>query len=364
MTKINPGKYENEFLVWLNNSYQGSDKRRYRYYTEELFRQGKQNNFSLDTEDVENSIAELKHLIRYDLDYSLWPPVSYAYQKVLDYLINKFPDDERALKRIRNGINPSEFEEMDEHNYFDKSLEEKAKKRKKQLIDGKALKNVFDELDWEKEVILRTLYDTACRRGEIIAIKVKNLNFDSNFAPVAIELNRQGTQNDEGQFVVENTLKIRDNRLVMGSEDTRELLKRYIKENDLQSDDFLFFSNVKRSTAYAKIQNLIDEAFQGHPKPDNLTPHNFRHTRATEIVRKYSLNDAKEYLGHEHIQNTEVYSHIDIETDVLQKISGVKEPNEDSSEESSPEKILKERYAKGDIESNEFKERMKNLREF
>jgi integrase len=330
-------------------------------------KRSKDDEFIIDTENPDETISELKKHMRHHINYSLWPDVSYAHQKLIDRIIEEVPDEKRGLSLIRDGIAPSEFEDMNEHNYQNKSTEEKVRERERQIIDKEILLEIFKEVDWKEETILRTLYETGCRRGEIIAIQERDLNFDSSEAPLVIELQRRAYQSNDDGFVVDDTLKVRDNRLVRVGERCRDLIKRKIEDENLERNQYLFYNDVKRSTAYSKIDNTIEEAFDGHSKPEDLSPHNFRHTRATEIVDKLGLYEAKEYLGHRSVEKTEVYIHVEPESGVIGKITNALEDEEESDnvkEEESAESILRKKLAKEEIDIEEFKERMEALKNY
>ncbi|MBQ6219070.1 MAG: tyrosine-type recombinase/integrase [Methanosphaera sp.] len=42
--------------------------------------------------------------------------------------------------------------------------------------------------------------------------------------------------------------------------------------------------------------------------PENLKPHNLRHTFAIEALKNNEINYVKEFLGHENIQTTQIYT--------------------------------------------------------
>ncbi|MBE6488860.1 MAG: hypothetical protein E7Z86_09130 [Methanosphaera stadtmanae] len=51
---------------------------------------------------------------------------------------------------------------------------------------------------------------------------------------------------------------------------------------------------------------------------ENLKPHNLRHSFAIEALKTNEINYVKEFLGHENIQTTQIYTNLK-EEDVIER---------------------------------------------
>ena len=161
-------------------------------------------------------------------------------------------------------------------------------KRDIKLLIDKADKNEFGKL------LFSMLYDTACRKDEILTINIRNINFKKR------EINVMGKGKKTRQVYYNNT--------------TESLLMEHIGNNDLQSDDLLFvfkFGKNKPHKDQAKAMwdyvRLQGEKHLGR----HIHPHMFRHSALTHMSDEGAdILDIKAYAGHEDIATSQIYTEI------------------------------------------------------
>ncbi len=92
------------------------------------------------------------------------------------------------------------------------------------------------------------------------------------------------------------------------------LIEEYISKNSIPEGPLFLSRNNKRLRADAvdKIVVKIKKSLlnEGHKFADNLHPHIFRHSAATELNNIAGFEITREMLGHRNVQNTRKYIHL------------------------------------------------------
>lgn len=151
--------------------------------------------------------------------------------------------------------------------------------------------------DLKKLTMICVLYETGARVSEFINIKLTDLNLSEN---ASITLYGKGNKT----------------RIVPISQELVKLINKYLKESYINyGDDYLFYSNYKKSYERTSINKIINKLvlklkikystyFKG-----NYHPHSFRHSKATHLYNNGSpLLYVKNFLGHSTISSTEIYA--------------------------------------------------------
>lgn len=156
--------------------------------------------------------------------------------------------------------------------------------------------------------ILSLMYDAGLRIDELLSLKVNNVN-NQNFNTINI-LHGKGNKQRE----------------VPISDDVMKILKIYINDYNLNSDDYLFSNSKKEKLCSNAIRKIINKNIKLAKKqyfdfPDKINPHKFRHSKATHLINKgVSIVEVKEFLGHADLSSTQIY----ITTNLLQKREALK----------------------------------------
>jgi integrase/recombinase XerD len=127
---------------------------------------------------------------------------------------------------------------------------------------------------------------TGRRLGEYYEIQVKDIDF-------------------ERKVVMTKILKRRKRVLkeALLDEELTELLKRYIKINNLKPEDFIFKKVHRRTIQYA-IVSYGKKAKINH----KISFHNFRHYLITELFKKgYDYSQIAKLTGHSSISTLSIY---------------------------------------------------------
>lgn len=153
--------------------------------------------------------------------------------------------------------------------------------------------------------LLTLLYDSAARVQEICDLQVRDVRLRR---PYTVKLVGKGQ-------------KARCVPLMNG---TADILKKYAAENRLNVPDKLncpFFANHRNASltragvAYI-LKKYCDAARGEHPElPKRISPHVLRHSKAMHMLQAgMPLTDIRDFLGHEHVDTTEIYAKTDTET--------------------------------------------------
>jgi len=152
-------------------------------------------------------------------------------------------------------------------------------------------------------VLLSLLYESGARVQELADLKVGDIRTAS---PSTVKLTGKGNKS----------------RIVPIMKPMGELLKQYLKENNLTDprifDYPLFCNRAKDKLTRAGIAYIVgkyvDEAIRESPEmfPDRLSPHCFRHSKAVHLLQSgVNLVYIRDFLGHVDIRTTEIYARID-----------------------------------------------------
>lgn len=168
---------------------------------------------------------------------------------------------------------------------------------------------------FKNKVMLTVLYDTGARVDELIHLKLIDIHLDK---PASIKIKGKG-----------NKMRIVP---IMGN--TVELLKKYIKDNNLNQRQFedhpyLFQNRSGNPYTRAGISYIIDKYLDiANLKYNanitvNMHPHVFRHSKAVHLLEAgIELIYIRDFLGHSSIKTTEIYAKVCTQNklDALEKV--------------------------------------------
>ncbi len=197
-----------------------------------------------------------------------------------------------------------QINEPDLFNTCSQILSIKNKKVPKKIVSHfteDEIKIMIDYLNNNEDLKLLTmicvLYETGSRVSEFINIKLSDLDLDDN---ASITLYGKGNKT----------------RIVPISQELVKLINKYLKEIYINyGNDYLFYSNQKKhyhrkSINYIinSIVNELHSKYQNYFK-GNYHPHSFRHSKGTHLYNNGTpLLYIKEFLGHSHLNTTEIYA--------------------------------------------------------
>jgi site-specific recombinase XerD len=180
----------------------------------------------------------------------------------------------------------------------------KLKENKKtiEIIDNRVLFTVISHLKSQegyKEalrnlVLFKLLLDTGLRINELLNLQVRDFNFFENTIHVKIT-------------------KTKRERYVFHNDDTKRLVRRLITRDNTRDYLFVSYKSQRRLTV-DHVQNICFRIEKKLNLPYTIRPHRWRHTFATNFLRKGAdLETLRLIMGHSNIKTTQRYLHLDNE---------------------------------------------------
>lgn len=225
-------------------------------------------------------------------------------QEYLEYLYSKGLNRNsisRKLSSLRSFYHYLYKKDKVKQNYFKEIPTPKRKEALPKYAKDNDLEKIFQcfnkttPLGQRNTLILEMLYATGIRVGELVNIKLDDINFYHR----TIKIMGKGSKE---RIVIYGTycedalnLYIRDGR------------KQLIKENN----DYLFLNKNGTNLSSRFIRKIIDDAVRKCEIDYHISPHTLRHTFATDMLNAGAdLITVKELLGHSSINTTGIYTHI------------------------------------------------------
>jgi len=225
-------------------------------------------------------------------------------REYLDYLYSKNLKRNtisRKLSSLRSFYNYLLNEEIIKINYFKEISKIKKDGSLPKYIKDNDLEKLFNSFDKEKSLdqrnllILEMLYATGIRVGELVNIKLNDIDFYNK----SIKILGKG----------------RKERIVFYGSFCEDILDLYLNNGrrDLLkgNNDYLFLNKNGTKLSSRYIGKMIDNVIRKCEVDYHISPHTLRHTFATDMLNAGAdLMSVKELLGHSSINTTSIYTHI------------------------------------------------------
>ena len=158
--------------------------------------------------------------------------------------------------------------------------------------------NTCDEslLGIRNRCLLEILFSTGARIGELINIKLKDININNK------EIKVLGKGNKE--------------RIVYVNDHTVNALNKYLNESrpillKNKRSDNLFINHIGGNLTTRGVRDILDNIIKKSSLNIKVTPHMFRHTFATMLLNEgCDLKSVQELLGHVNMSTTQIYTHV------------------------------------------------------
>ncbi|MFI3282302.1 MAG: site-specific tyrosine recombinase/integron integrase [Rikenellaceae bacterium] len=144
--------------------------------------------------------------------------------------------------------------------------------------------------------ILEVLYSCGLRVSELTSLRLCDLFFSEGYLRVVGKGDKE--------------------RLVPISDTARVKIESYleVRRSTISNQDVLFLNNRSKALSRVMIFNIIKHATILSGVNKTVSPHTFRHSFATHLLRGgASIRQVQEMLGHENISTTEIYTHLEEE---------------------------------------------------
>ena len=157
-----------------------------------------------------------------------------------------------------------------------------------------------DEADLRDRAILETLYTSGMRVGELVALKVKDVDF---FAEVATVMGKR-----------------RKERICPLGSYALKALQAYLEKRGIsmvsapRCDEPLFLNLRGTRLTARSVGRLLARRLAEADLSARTTPHTLRHSFATHLLdRGADLRAVQELLGHASLSSTQIYTHLSAE---------------------------------------------------
>ncbi|MBY0221774.1 site-specific integrase [Sporosarcina aquimarina] len=227
-----------------------------------------------------------------------------------------------ALKREYIKANPFALVDMPviKKNIGDFEDKEENYYTKEQLVDF--LSCLENETNYKSYALFRLLAYSGMRKGEALALRWNDLNFNTN----EIRINKALAHGEDNRLYVKPT-KTEESRTIKMDKDTMKILAMW---NKIQKKDYdilgfdtskhgqLIFSNTKNKYIQPSNTRAWILRVQDKYHLRRITTHGLRHTHSTLLAAAgVKPNEIKERLGHSDIRTTmNVYTHVTTEAKV------------------------------------------------
>lgn len=211
---------------------------------------------------------------------------------------------DRKLSALRGFYRFLATEKITDNNAF--SLVTGLKKEKKlpryfeyneleELFKVPDLRTVLGQRD---RLILEMLYATGLRVGELVSVKVGDIDLGSRVILVVGKGNKE--------------------RRVTYGDYCHDALKLYLSDGYLKLNknvsDYLFLNNNGEVITERGIRYVLDQVIKKTSLNKSISPHVLRHSFATHLLNEgCDLLTVQKLLGHESISATQIYTHVTTE---------------------------------------------------
>ena len=207
----------------------------------------------------------------------------------------------RKLSSIRSFYNYLKEEDLVKENYFKEINNPKKTANLPKYAKDNDLEKLFQSFDKKtplgqrNSLILEMLYATGIRVGELVKIKVNEIDIYNR----SIKIHGKG----------------RKERIVYYGSYCEDALNIYLndgyKKLNTKKIDYLFINKNGNKLSSRYIGIIIDNAVRKCSIDYHISPHTLRHTFATDLLNAGAdLMSVKELLGHSSINTTSIYTHV------------------------------------------------------
>lgn len=142
-------------------------------------------------------------------------------------------------------------------------------------------------------LILRMFYETGIRRSELVGLKEAAIDMG------ALTIKVLGKRNKERIIPIEIELAHNISSYIA------------LKQAEVGYSEWLFVTPKGGKMSVGQVYYAVKKYMTGLSNADRISPHVFRHSFATHILKEGGdLLAIKELLGHENLATTEIYTHV------------------------------------------------------
>ncbi len=164
-----------------------------------------------------------------------------------------------------------------------------------ELLDLFEVPDINTPLGKRNRLILEMLYATGVRVGELVNIKVSDINLNDKKITILGKGNKE--------------------RIVYYNDVTSKYLKKYLSEAriklNINKSDYLFLNYRGGKLTTRGIQDVLNKIITKTSLNKNISPHMLRHSFATHLLNEgCDLLSVQQLLGHSSLSATSIYTHV------------------------------------------------------
>ena len=210
----------------------------------------------------------------------------------------------RNLSALRTFYNYLITKEITESNPFIYLNGPKKEKRLPRYFEYNELEELFkvpdlkDAFGQRNRLILEMLYATGMRVGELVNIKVKDINIEEGTILILGKGNKE--------------------RITHFGEYAKDILLLYLEDGykklNKNNLDYLFINNKATKLTERGVRDILNSIIKKTDLSKHISPHMLRHTFATHLLNEgCDILSVQKLLGHESISATGIYTHVTTE---------------------------------------------------
>lgn len=211
---------------------------------------------------------------------------------------------DRKLSALRGFYRFLATERITDNNAFSLVTGLKKEKKLPRYFEYNELEELFKvpdlrtALGQRDRLILEMLYATGLRVGELVSVKVGDIDLGSRVILVVGKGNKE--------------------RRVTYGDYCHDALKLYLSDGYLKlnknGSDYLFLNNNGEVITERGIRYVLDQVIKKTSLNKSISPHVLRHSFATHLLNEgCDLLTVQKLLGHESISATQIYTHVTTE---------------------------------------------------
>lgn len=230
------------------------------------------------------------------------------YSIVKDYLMELYNKKysrnsvSRKLSSLRSFFKFLHAKNKINMNPFNLVSSPKKEKRLPKFLYNDDIERIFDIPDTTKPLgqrdylILELLYDTGIRVGELVSIKLKDIDFSNKTIHILGKGNKE--------------------RIVLFGAYLDDILNIYLNYGrkeilENKNSEYLILNGHGKNITTRGVRLIIENIIKKACISTHVTPHTLRHTFATHLLENGAdLLTVKELLGHSSLSSTQIYTHI------------------------------------------------------
>jgi integrase/recombinase XerC len=210
----------------------------------------------------------------------------------------------RGLSALRTFYNYLITNEVTDSNPFTYLNGPKKEKRLPRYFEYNELEELFkvpdlkDPYGQRNRLILELLYASGMRVGELVSVKVKDINISEGTILILGKGNKE--------------------RITHFGEYAKEILLLYLddgyKKLNKKNLDYLFINNKATKLTERGVRDILNNVIKETDLSKHISPHMLRHTFATHLLNEgCDILSVQKLLGHESISATGIYTHVTTE---------------------------------------------------